>query len=83
MILHTYLTYNFSYIFITYNIISCFLFSFSVLSAGLYGDYYRLLTPGHYELTASHPGYFPVSRVVTVPRHQTSATIINFRLEVS
>lgn len=51
------------------------------VTTGLYGDYYRLLTPGHYELTASHSGYFPVSRVVTVPRHQTSATVINFRLE--
>ncbi|KAJ0179858.1 hypothetical protein K1T71_004449 [Dendrolimus kikuchii] len=51
------------------------------VTTGAYGDYYRLLTPGHYEVTASHPGYFPVSRVVTVPRHQTSAHILNFRLE--
>lgn len=54
-----------------------------LFSPGAYGDYYRLLTPGHYELTASHPGYFPVQRVVTVPhsRH-TPATLLNFKLEV-
>ncbi|CAG9560514.1 unnamed protein product [Danaus chrysippus] len=51
------------------------------ITSGIYGDYYRLLTPGHYEVTASHPGYFPVSRVVTVPTHQTSARILNFKLE--
>ncbi|KAG6446457.1 carboxypeptidase E [Manduca sexta] len=51
------------------------------VTTGPYGDYYRLLTPGHYEVTASHPGYFPVSRVVTVPHHQTSAHVLNFRLE--
>lgn len=58
------------------------LIEMSVL-AGAYGDYYRLLTPGHYEVTASHPGYFPVSRVVTVPHHQNSALVLNFRLEVN
>ncbi|CAH0728768.1 unnamed protein product, partial [Brenthis ino] len=51
------------------------------ITTGSYGDYYRLLTPGHYEVTASHPGYFPVSRIVTVPKHQTSARIVNFKLE--
>ncbi|CAH0699986.1 unnamed protein product [Spodoptera exigua] len=51
------------------------------VTTGAYGDYYRLLTPGHYEVTASHPGYFPVSRVATVPRHQSSAHILNFKLE--
>lgn len=51
--------------------------------AGPFGDYYRLLTPGHYEVTASFPGYFPVSRVVTVPPYQTSALIVDFKLEVS
>lgn len=51
------------------------------VTTGAYGDYYRLLTPGHYEVTASHPGYFPVSRVATVPRHQTAAHILNFKLE--
>ncbi|KAL0892130.1 hypothetical protein ABMA27_015331 [Loxostege sticticalis] len=51
------------------------------VTTGAYGDYYRLLTPGHYEVTASHPGYFPVSRVVTVPENQTSAHVLNFRLE--
>nr|USU81843.1 M14 metal carboxypeptidase 12 [Antheraea pernyi] len=51
------------------------------VTTGPYGDYYRLLTPGHYEVTASHPGYFAVSRVVTVPHHQTLAHVINFKLE--
>ncbi|CAH4018089.1 carboxypeptidase E-like [Pieris brassicae] len=51
------------------------------ITTGDYGDYYRLLTPGHYEVTAIHPGYFPVSRVVTVPHHQTAARILNFKLE--
>ncbi|CAK1553699.1 unnamed protein product [Leptosia nina] len=51
------------------------------VTTAAYGDYYRLLTPGHYEVTASHPGYFPVSRVVTVPHHQTVAKILNFKLE--
>lgn len=51
------------------------------VTTGAYGDYYRLLTPGHYEVTASHPRYFPVSRVATVPRHQSFAHIVNFKLE--
>ncbi|KAL4706500.1 hypothetical protein ACJJTC_015698 [Scirpophaga incertulas] len=51
------------------------------VTTGAYGDYYRLLTPGHYEVTASHPGYFPVSRVVTVPHYQQYALVLNFRLE--
>ncbi|GBP04303.1 Carboxypeptidase E [Eumeta japonica] len=52
------------------------------VTTGLYGDYYRLLTPGHYEVTASHPGYFPISRIATVPYgQQTSAVILNFELE--
>ncbi|KAJ2947032.1 hypothetical protein O0L34_g16377 [Tuta absoluta] len=51
------------------------------ITTGPYGDYYRLLTPGHYEVTASHPAYFPISRVVSVPHRQTVATILNFKLE--
>ncbi|XP_060801055.1 carboxypeptidase E-like [Amyelois transitella] len=51
------------------------------VTTGVFGDYYRLLTPGHYEVTAHHPGYFPVSRVVTVPHYQNSAVVLNFRLE--
>ncbi|XP_049866159.1 carboxypeptidase E-like [Pectinophora gossypiella] len=51
------------------------------VTTGPFGDYYRLLTPGHYEITASFPGYFPVSRVVTVPEYQTVANIVNFKLE--
>ncbi|KAG7299519.1 hypothetical protein JYU34_016482 [Plutella xylostella] len=52
------------------------------VTTGIYGDYYRLLTPGHYEVTASRPGYFPVSRVITVAnsRH-TPAILLNFKLE--
>lgn len=50
---------------------------------GVFGDYYRLLTPGHYEVTASHAGYFPVSRAITVPHYQNTAIVLNFRLEVT
>ncbi|XP_061710240.1 carboxypeptidase E-like [Cydia pomonella] len=51
------------------------------VTTGAFGDYYRLLTPGHYEITASHPGYFSVSRVATVPHNQNQAHILNFKLE--
>lgn len=51
------------------------------VTSGIYGNYYRLLTPGDYEITASHPGYFPVSKVVNVPTSQTHAVVLNFILE--
>ncbi|XP_026328536.1 carboxypeptidase E-like isoform X4 [Hyposmocoma kahamanoa] len=51
------------------------------ITTGPFGDYYRLLTPGHYEVTASFPGYFPISRVITVPPYQMSALIVDFKLE--
>ncbi|XP_041976739.1 carboxypeptidase E-like [Aricia agestis] len=51
------------------------------ITTGALGDFYRLLTPGHYEVTASHPNYFPVAKVVTVPHDQTAAVVLNFKLE--
>ncbi|XP_072940410.1 carboxypeptidase E-like [Epargyreus clarus] len=51
------------------------------VTTGVYGDYYRLLTPGHYEVTARREGYFPAARVVTVPPHQRAARVLNFKLE--
>ncbi|XP_013178158.1 PREDICTED: carboxypeptidase E-like [Papilio xuthus] len=51
------------------------------VTTGVYGDYYRLLTPGRYEVTANHPGHYPAQRIVTVPQRQSSARILNFKLE--
>lgn len=33
------------------------------------GDYYRLLTPGEYEVFVSHEGYSPEKHYVTVTEH--------------
>ncbi|CAK1604257.1 unnamed protein product [Parnassius mnemosyne] len=51
------------------------------VTTGTYGDYYRLLTPGRYEVTASHVGHYPAQRIVTVPQRQSAARILNFKLE--
>lgn len=51
------------------------------VTTGPYGDYYRLLTPGQYEITATHTGHFQASRMVSVPKNQKSAIILDFRLE--
>ena len=42
------------------------------------------MTPGQYEVTASHPDYLPVSKLVKVknPKHQ-EALIVNFMLPVA
>ncbi|XP_018017205.1 carboxypeptidase E-like [Hyalella azteca] len=46
------------------------------------GDYWRLLTPGTYEVTASAEGYLPLTHVVTVanPRHAGAALRCDFAL---
>ncbi|CAH2075338.1 unnamed protein product, partial [Iphiclides podalirius] len=51
------------------------------VTTGMYGDYYRLLTPGQYELTASHVGHYPAQRQVTVPKRQYTAQVVNFKLQ--
>ncbi|KAH9525525.1 hypothetical protein Btru_001621 [Bulinus truncatus] len=43
------------------------------------GDYWRLLTPGTYTITASAHGYKPQSQKVTV--NSGAATVVNFTLE--
>ncbi len=43
-----------------------------------FGDYWRLLVPGSYELTASANGYLPLTRVVTVSAQQPAQ--LNFTL---
>lgn len=46
------------------------------------GDYWRLLTPGEYEITVSMRNYLPLTKrvLVTNPTHQ-EAYVINFDLE--
>ncbi|XP_059098087.1 carboxypeptidase E-like [Tigriopus californicus] len=45
------------------------------------GDYWRLLTPGEYEITVEAPGYAPQSKLVEVDRHvHEEAPILNFEL---
>ena len=43
-----------------------------------FGDYWRLLMPGSYELTASANGYLPLTRTVTVSANE--AIQLNFTL---
>ncbi|XP_065143505.1 carboxypeptidase D, b isoform X2 [Paramisgurnus dabryanus] len=45
-----------------------------------FGDYYRLLLPGIYDLTASAPGYLPKT-VKEVPVVEGKPTVLNFTLE--
>lgn len=53
-----------------------------VMAAAQSGDYWRLLTPGEYEITASIKNYRPLTRRVVVinPIHQ-EAYVVNFDLE--
>ncbi|CAF0751962.1 unnamed protein product [Brachionus calyciflorus] len=44
-----------------------------------YGDYWRILTPGHYYLSVSHPKYETAK--VKVKVGQGSATVVNFDLK--
>ncbi|XP_056586913.1 carboxypeptidase D, b isoform X2 [Triplophysa dalaica] len=45
-----------------------------------FGDYYRLLLPGIYNITASSPGYLPIM-VKNVPVIERKGTMLNFTLE--
>lgn len=46
------------------------------------GDYYRLLTNGDYQITASLDGYLPSTKLVTVQnKYHTEAKILNFKLQ--
>ncbi|XP_071353378.1 carboxypeptidase D [Trachinotus anak] len=49
------------------------------LTTGKYGDYYRLLLPGTYNVTAVAPGYTPVT-VHSVQVMEDKATELNFTL---
>lgn len=46
-----------------------------------HGDYYRLLTAGHYTLSVSAEGYTPQTAEVDVPENQTQQVVLNFQLE--
>lgn len=45
-----------------------------------FGDYYRLLLPGRYDITASSPGYLS-NTVVNVPVIEGRVLLVNFTLE--
>lgn len=46
------------------------------------GDYWRLLTPGHYVITASRDGYHPLShRVIVYDRPHEEAQRVDFHLQ--
>ncbi|XP_067280884.1 carboxypeptidase D, b [Pseudorasbora parva] len=50
------------------------------ITTWMFGDYYRLLLPGRYDITASSPGYLS-NTVMNVPVIEGKATLLNFTLE--
>ncbi|XP_042604190.1 carboxypeptidase D, b isoform X2 [Cyprinus carpio] len=50
------------------------------ITTWMFGDYYRLLLPGTYDITASSPGYLS-NTVKNVPVIEGKATLLNFTLE--
>ena len=50
------------------------------VTTSTYGDYWRLLLPGKYSVTASAPGYLPQTKEVTVDENAL-ATVLNFTLK--
>lgn len=45
------------------------------------GDYWRLLTPGEYEITAAKPGFDPQTKLVEVTENgHREAPVVNFEL---
>ncbi|ETE60623.1 Carboxypeptidase D [Ophiophagus hannah] len=49
------------------------------ITTGQFGDYYRLLVSGTYNITASVPGYLPVTRE-NIEVKEENATIVDFSL---
>lgn len=49
------------------------------VSSYIHGDYWRLLTPGHYVLRASHPDYMSQSTEIEVKTG--AAVVVNFQLD--
>eukprot|EP00026_Physarum_polycephalum_P007586 Phypoly_transcript_07650.p1 GENE.Phypoly_transcript_07650~~Phypoly_transcript_07650.p1 ORF type:complete len:456 (+),score=89.80 Phypoly_transcript_07650:143-1510(+) len=53
----------------------------TIVTNPAHGDYYRLLMPGTYNITASSPGYVSSSVVVTIPEgQQTAQQVVDFAL---
>ncbi|KTF93361.1 hypothetical protein cypCar_00044092, partial [Cyprinus carpio] len=50
------------------------------ITTWMFGDYYRLLLPGRYDITASSPGFLS-NTVKNVPVIKGKATLLNFTLE--
>jgi len=44
------------------------------------GDYYKLLTPGTYQVTASVPGYTSQTKTANIPTGQTTQARLDFAL---
>lgn len=51
-----------------------------IITTWTFGDYYRLLLPGIYDITASSPGYLS-NMVKDVPVIEGKVTVLNFTLE--
>eukprot|EP01135_Chromosphaera_perkinsii_P008466 Nk52_evm34s1360 gene=Nk52_evmTU34s1360 len=50
-----------------------------VIHSGFFGDFYRLLVPGSYTITAKAPGKFPISKTVVVhERHPAHGVGVDF-----
>lgn len=50
-----------------------------VVKTAMFGDYWRILGPGKYKITASHPGYISHNKEVEVP-DDTKGVSLNFTL---